>query len=102
MSSCSYDGYANGQQSALQCLERDGDVVYASVLEIQRFFTDRSSIASDFSYLCPDGTLQPVSGPACTWLAQPWGTVIASATKAVQIAARMDVWLRNSLTSGGC
>ncbi|EAA12967.4 AGAP011453-PA [Anopheles gambiae str. PEST] len=100
VSSCSYDGYANGQQSALQCLERDGDVVYASVLEIQRFFTDRSSIASDFSYLCPDGTLQPVSGPACTWLAQPWGTVIASATKAVQIAARMDVWLRNSLTSG--
>ncbi|XP_053668730.1 transferrin-like [Anopheles marshallii] len=98
-SSCSYDGINNGQQSALQCLERDGDVVYASVLEIQRFFADRSAIANDFSYLCQDGTLKPVNGPACTWLAQPWPTVIASATKAVQIAARLDVWLRNSLTS---
>uniref|UniRef100_A0A182M421 Transferrin-like domain-containing protein n=1 Tax=Anopheles culicifacies TaxID=139723 RepID=A0A182M421_9DIPT len=99
-SSCSYDDFNKGQQSALQCLERNGDVVYASVLEIQRYFATRSSIANDFSYLCPDGTLKPVNGPACTWIAQPWPVVMASATKAVQIAARLEVWLRNSLTSG--
>ncbi|XP_050080234.1 transferrin-like [Anopheles maculipalpis] len=99
-SSCSYDGFDNGQESALQCLERNGDVVYASVLEIQNYFKERSAIANDFSYLCKDGTLQPVTGNACPWLIRPWGTIMASSAKAVQIAARLDVWLRNSLTSG--
>uniref|UniRef100_A0AAG5DJ12 Transferrin-like domain-containing protein n=1 Tax=Anopheles atroparvus TaxID=41427 RepID=A0AAG5DJ12_ANOAO len=99
ITTCSYNGVSSSHQSALECLERDADVVYASVQDIQRFFAERPTIASDYAYLCPDGSLSPVTGVACSWLQQPWTTVIASSTKAVQISTRMDVWVRNSLTS---
>uniref|UniRef100_A0A182QXI1 Transferrin-like domain-containing protein n=1 Tax=Anopheles farauti TaxID=69004 RepID=A0A182QXI1_9DIPT len=95
---CSYEDPLNGHQSALECLQRNGDVVYSSVLEIQRFFADRSAIANDFSYLCPNGTLTPVNGPACTWMSQPWPVVVASNTKAIHISTRIETWLRNSVT----
>ncbi|XP_058118360.1 transferrin-like [Anopheles ziemanni] len=96
---CSYDGYSTPHQSALQCLEHSADVVYASTQDIQRFFNDRSSIANDFAFLCPNGTIQPVTGTPCSWLRQPWPTVMASTTKAIQISTRIDQWVRSTQTA---
>ncbi|XP_053679397.1 transferrin-like [Anopheles nili] len=93
---CSYEDTINTQQEALKCLERDGDVVYASVLEINRYFEDNRAISNDFSFLCPDGTLAPVGGPACSWITQPWPVVLASRDKSVQLSARIDNWQRNA------
>lgn len=98
-STCSYDDPSNTHLAALQCLERNGDVVYSSVLEIKRFFDERTAIANDFSYLCPNGSMVPVTGPACSWMSQPWPVVLASDTKAIQISTRIEAWLRNSVTS---
>ncbi|XP_052871790.1 transferrin-like [Anopheles cruzii] len=91
--SCSYDSAIGTHQAALQCLERDGDVVYASVVEIKRFFSERTTIVNDFSYLCQNGTLRPVSGEPCVWLTQPWASVMAASTKAVQVSSMIDAWL---------
>lgn len=37
-------------------------------------------MAGDYSFLCPNGSLAAISDttPACTWLDQPWRTVIVN------------------------
>ncbi|ETN66054.1 transferrin [Anopheles darlingi] len=93
---CSYDGSIGSHQAALQCLERDADVVYASVQEIQHFFESRTAMKNDYSFLCPDGSLRPIDGPVCAWVMQPWGTIISTSAKAVQISTRVDGWMRSN------
>lgn len=76
---CSYLNPVPSHELALHCAAgQNADVqtvTYVSLSEATRYFTEiNQGIASEFSYLCPNGTLEAVDGNVepCTWLRQPW------------------------------
>lgn len=50
-----------------------------------------------FAYLCPNGTLHPVSPGVepCVWLRQPWPLIVSSSDRSVELARRINGWLQN-------
>ncbi|XP_011872938.1 PREDICTED: transferrin-like isoform X2 [Vollenhovia emeryi] len=65
----------HGHIGALQCLERgNGKVAYVALNYVQEYFKRNES----YQFLCPSGTVLPLSTDnPCAWLKQPW-SVIAS------------------------
>ncbi|XP_034654339.1 transferrin [Drosophila subobscura] len=80
-----------GRRGALYCLTSGGGSVSLARLDDVRShfgFTGITAQAdpSEYSYLCPDGHLQPlnVSQP-CVWVAKPWPVVAARRSHAAQV-----------------
>ncbi|KAJ8681899.1 hypothetical protein QAD02_017691, partial [Eretmocerus hayati] len=90
---CDYPDTYSGYEGALRCLAQNGgDVAWTKVIYVRKFFglqtssgkqqpssgdTSSNQVSpkfdpSDYRYLCPDGTKQPIDGKPCTWAARPW------------------------------
>lgn len=57
--------------------------------------------ASNFAYLCPNGTLQTVTPGAlpCVWLRQQWPLIISNSARSVELSQRINMWLKNAGSS---
>lgn len=56
--------------------------------------------ASQYSYLCPDGHLQPMTTPSpCVWVAQPWTAVAAKRDRAAEVQSLVESLTHNDLGS---
>ncbi|XP_055593629.1 transferrin-like [Uranotaenia lowii] len=99
---CSYDlTNPSSHGAALNCLRSGGDVTYVSQQDAVSYFNERSDIASNYGFLCPNGTVQPVLGniAPCSWLTQPWPVIISTSARAVDISLRIERWVRPSSTN---
>jgi hypothetical protein len=96
---CSYGTPGNNHQQALNCLKNGGDVAYVSLEDAHNFFfTDNPDIASNYAFLCPNGTKQTIHDNArpCSWLSQPWKLIISSNAKALLLNHKINAWTRSS------
>ncbi|XP_055535032.1 transferrin-like [Wyeomyia smithii] len=94
---CSYDATTvSNHRAALDCLRSGGDVAYVSQQDAVEFFTFNNDITENYAYLCPNGTLVPVKDTTniCSWLTQPWPVIMSTAARPVEIASRIDRWMR--------
>lgn len=93
-STCSMQDKYWGRRGPLFCLtDGDGDVAWVRLDDARGHFgivpgTTFSS-PNGFSYLCKDGTLQPVNSTKmpCVWVVKPWPVVAAKSAKASEIQA---------------
>nr|AAM46784.3 transferrin [Glossina morsitans morsitans] len=75
---CNYPDKFSGYDGAIRCLDKGkGDVAFTKVQFIKKYFgmipgTTAEGDASEFEYLCEDGTRRPITGPACSWAQRPW------------------------------
>ncbi|EDW48101.1 transferrin isoform X1 [Drosophila sechellia] len=80
-----------GRRGALYCLTSGGgNVAWARLDDVRSHFgfsgIPAQSNPSDFSYLCPNGHLQPLNASQpCVWVAKPWPVVAARRTHAAQV-----------------
>jgi len=75
---CSQNLHANGSQDAtLHCLTQgNGSIAYVDKHYVQKYF--REEDPGHYKYLCPNGSVQDIQNERpCTWLQQPWESVIA-------------------------
>jgi Transferrin len=96
--SCSYEDSSSlsSHRQALECMKKSGNAVtYVALQEAQQFFNENSNIASDFSLLCPNGSLQVITSNTrpCVWLSQPWKLIITNTDKAISLATNLNRWL---------
>ncbi|XP_073831832.1 uncharacterized protein [Musca autumnalis] len=86
---CNYPDNFSGYDGAIRCLDKGkGDVAFTKVQFIKKYFgliqgVTAEGQASDFEYLCEDGSRRPLTGPACSWAQRPWTGYISN-TDAVQ------------------
>lgn len=62
---CSYEKpqASNSHRQALECVRKSGNAItYVSLQDAQVFFDLNSNIANQFSFLCPNGSLQSITG----------------------------------------
>ncbi|VVC35460.1 Hypothetical protein CINCED_3A020998 [Cinara cedri] len=87
-SKCNVNDQFWGRQGSLQCLsDCFGDISWARLSDVRAHFKgDSTNACSKISFLCPNGTLQPLetSNP-CTWLSRPWPAIIARNSTALNI-----------------
>lgn len=98
---CTYDtSTTSHHRAALTCLRSGGDVAYVSQQDALDFFSFNNDIINDYGFLCPNGTVEPANGNSipCAWLTQPWPVVMSTASRSVEVASRIDRWMR--LSSG--
>jgi hypothetical protein len=88
---CSIGDKHWGRRGPLDCLTgASGQAAYVRLDDVKSFFgftgLTPSADPSGFSFLCPDGHLQPlnVNNP-CTWIAKPWPVIAARSTHAEKI-----------------
>ncbi|KAH8336914.1 hypothetical protein KR059_008377 [Drosophila kikkawai] len=80
-----------GRRGALYCLTSGGgNVAWARLDDVRSHFgfsgISAQANPSEYSYLCPDGHLQPMNATQpCVWVAKPWPVVAARRTHAAQI-----------------
>lgn len=99
---CTYDtSTTSNHRAALSCLRAGGDVAYVSQQDAIEFFDTNSGIVNEYGFLCPNGTIEPITGNnrPCSWLTQPWPVVISTANRAIESSARIDRWLRGATGS---
>lgn len=99
--SCSYEDSqpSSSHRQALECVRKSNAVTYVALQEAQEFFNLSSTTASEFSYLCPNGTLQAVTSERpCVWLKQPWTVIISNNVKAIGLSQNVGRWLTSSST----
>lgn len=99
---CTYDtSTTSSHRAALQCLRSGGDVTYVSQQDAIEFFDANSDIVNDYGFLCPNGTIEAITGNSnpCSWLTQPWPVILSTANRAIEISARIDRWLRPTSNS---
>ncbi|CAG9574239.1 unnamed protein product [Danaus chrysippus] len=94
---CSTNDKYFGPLGALQCLGDDaGDALWGEMDDVMYFFGVNSSSAANsaanidsFSYLCRDGSSQPVAGnlEPCVWLNRPWPVVIAKRKASASVSS---------------
>ncbi|XP_053686046.1 transferrin-like [Sabethes cyaneus] len=99
---CSYDATTvSNHRAALDCLRSGGDVAYVSQQDAVEFFTFNSDIVDNYAYLCPNGTLVPARDASniCSWLTQPWPVIMSTAARPVEIALKIDRWMRGATGS---
>ncbi|KYN20902.1 PREDICTED: transferrin-like [Trachymyrmex cornetzi] len=92
---CSYDSKRHhGHFGALQCLTQGrGKVAYVALQYVQDYLQTNVS----YQFLCPDGSILPLSTPyPCAWLQQPWSVVAARKQVADFLKQRLLDWLHNS------
>ena len=99
---CSYEASdSTSHRQALECVRKSGNAVtYVALQEAQEFFSVNSDIANQFSFLCPNGSMQHITDNArpCVWLSQPWKLIISNNQKAISLAQSLNVW--NSASMG--
>lgn len=96
---CEYPEGTNAHQQALNCLVTGGgNVTYVALQEAQNFFISNSALATSYGFLCPNGTVEPITitGIPCVWMRQPWPVVVASNNKAIELSSSLPNWLRMS------
>lgn len=98
---CSYQEplATSSHQQALECVRKSGNAVtYVALQEAQTFFNLNSNIANQFSFLCPNGSLQAITDNdrPCVWLSQPWKLIVSSNEKAISLAKTIDNWMRSN------
>ncbi|XP_005179570.1 transferrin [Musca domestica] len=86
---CDYPDIYSGYDGAIRCLDKGrGDVAFTKVQFVKRYFGLIPGIvaegdASQYDYLCEDGSRRPITGPACSWAQRPWTGYISN-THSVQ------------------
>lgn len=96
---CSYEASVEtSHRQALECLRRtDGAVTYVALQEAKDFFDIYENLADQYSFLCPNGTLQPITNEKpCVWLTQPWKLVISRFEASVSIKDKLKSWMTSS------
>lgn len=90
---CDYPDKFSGYDGALRCLTQNGgQIAWTKVIYVRKFFglavgsnpavsAESDQPASDYSYLCPDGSRVPVTSSShpCRWAARPWQGYMANA-----------------------
>ncbi|XP_037914249.1 transferrin [Hermetia illucens] len=80
-----------GRRGALYCLTTGGgEVAWARLDDVRSHFGFSGLIAeanpNEYSFLCPDGLLQPLNSTyPCVWVAKPWQAIAAKNTHAANI-----------------
>ncbi|KAF6198938.1 hypothetical protein GE061_006961 [Apolygus lucorum] len=79
---CDYPDANSGYEGALRCLTKaGGQVAFTKVIFVKKFFgmaygshpaSSNENDPSKYSYLCPDASRVPITGPPCTWASRPW------------------------------
>ncbi|XP_053623246.1 transferrin-like [Plodia interpunctella] len=98
----------NRHIQALDCLLNRGSVAYVAWQHVQEFFILRNpQNVNQFSALCPNGTLVPLtdelvalSTSPCAVVRQPWKTIVAAPSVATAIQNRISSWWLNGADSG--
>jgi hypothetical protein len=92
-STCKYNNMQHhGHVGALQCLARgNGKVAYVALNHVQDQFRRNES----YQFLCPGGTLLPLStANPCAWLKQPWSVVAARKEIVYSLKPKLLTWLK--------
>jgi hypothetical protein len=94
---CTYENSSpdSSHRQALECVRKSANAVtYVSFQEAIQFFNENLDIAQQFSFLCPNGTLQTIVGNSspCAWLKQPWKLILSSTDKAVGLSTAITRW----------
>ena len=95
---CTYEASiaTSNHRQALDCMKKSSNALtYVALQEAQEFFIDNPNLASQFSYLCRNGSYESITDSVtpCVWLSQPWKLLVSSSEKAVSIAQRMLGWM---------
>lgn len=93
---CAYPASTrSGHYQALECLTNPNTVTYVSLQETRNYFAQNPDLINNYAYLCPNGTKQTVTDNVspCVWLRQPWGVIIASSAKSIDLSARLTNWM---------
>ncbi|XP_055920328.1 transferrin [Eupeodes corollae] len=88
---CSVGDKHWGRRGVLYCLTSGGgDVAWARLDDVKSHFgfsgLQAQADPSEYSYLCPDGHLQPLnSSRPCVWVSKPWPVIAARRSHAAQV-----------------
>ncbi|XP_048003548.1 transferrin-like isoform X2 [Leguminivora glycinivorella] len=90
----------NAHIKALECLRSGGDVTYVAWQHVREFFTIRNNdIVSNFSLLCPNGTLVGLNSvnitdtnAPCAFVSQHWGGIVANSARANALQTELRTW----------
>lgn len=98
---CSYEDASptTSHRQALECVRKSGNAItYVALQEAQEFFDLNSNIANQFSFLCPNGTLQAIvnNDRPCVWLSQPWKLVVSTNEKAIGLSQNIGRWMMSN------
>ncbi|KAL7037648.1 hypothetical protein ACKWTF_009312 [Chironomus riparius] len=78
-----------GRRGALECLiGGSGQAAYVRLDDVKSFFNGKNAEAdpNNYSFLCPDGHLQPLTSEnPCTWISKPWPVIAAKRSHAEQV-----------------
>ncbi|RVE46379.1 hypothetical protein evm_009002 [Chilo suppressalis] len=85
---------------ALQCLVTNGTVAYVAWTHVSQYFSSaRPDLIGNYSLLCEDGTLVPLSTEVlamptspCSLVRQPWSAIVATAASADALLASLQNW----------
>ncbi|XP_045540913.1 transferrin [Papilio machaon] len=101
----------NRHIQALECLRRSGNnsVAYVAWQHVREYFTSRNpQDAEQYSLLCEDGTLSPLTPDVlsaltspCAFVRQPWSAIVATSSIASTVQASMRSWWPNGANPGG-
>lgn len=103
---CTYEAAitTTSHRQALECMKKSSNALtYVALQEAQEFFRLYPNIASQFSYMCRNGSYETITESAtpCVWLSQPWKLLVTSSEKAVSIAQRMIGWMDRATQMDG-
>ncbi|XP_054262165.1 transferrin-like isoform X2 [Macrosteles quadrilineatus] len=102
---CAYASHETGShRAALTCLtHRGGDVAYVALRYVRQYFglePGFSAMANpnEFKLLCPDGSTDSIIDPSpCSWVNQPWNSVLARRDIAMLLQPLLLSWLSPSV-----
>lgn len=98
---CTYEEAlgSTSHRLALECMRKSGNAVaYVDQQEAIDFFEANSGIENQFSFLCPNGTMQAIGGNSqpCAWLSQPWKLIVSNNEKAVGLSLTLGRWIHSN------
>ncbi|XP_072941383.1 transferrin-like [Epargyreus clarus] len=93
---------------ALECLRSNGTVAFVAWQHVREFFNIRNpEEAASFSLLCEGGNLIPLTTEAltsstspCSFVKQPWSTIVASTARAADVQSSLRTWWPNGASPG--
>ncbi|XP_055390360.1 uncharacterized protein LOC129619238 [Condylostylus longicornis] len=92
--------FEKNHEYALKCLKDGGDIAYVSLEAAQIFFNStKDKNIDEFQYLCVDGnTVSAIKNAyPCTWLRQPWKSIIARSEIDAEIYKKLSQWIQKGL-----
>lgn len=97
---CSYDSAISGSdhRRALESLKKGkGEVTYVSLHVAQQFFRENSDTASEYQFVCRNySTTEALHSSPCTWLTQPWPTVIGKGNNPQNLKDAISRWMQGT------